>query len=65
VAFTVVCLVGMAVLYRFSGTSERYWIVLAVLLTIAAMLGFQVGMIGMVVAIGVWKVFKDICIGVK
>lgn len=64
-AFNVVCLVGMALLFKISGTSERYWIAFGMILTAAAMLGFQVGMIGMVIAIGVWKVFKDICIGVK
>ena len=59
------CLVGMALLFKINATPERWWIAFAMIMTAAAMIGFPVGMIGMVIAIGCWKVFKDICIGIK
>lgn len=59
-AFTGMCLVGMALLFKINATPERWWIALVMIMTAAGMMGFQVGMIGMIVAIGVWKVVKDL-----
>jgi len=59
-SFTAICLVGMALLFKINGTSERWWIALGMILTAAAMLGFHVGMITMVLAIGCWKIIKDV-----
>jgi hypothetical protein len=59
-SFTVLSILGMLVLFKFSGTAERWWIAFAIIITTAALLGIQVGMISLAIAIGVWKVISDI-----
>ena len=59
--FTGICLIGMFVLFKVSATPERWWIALGILITAASMLGIEVGIISMAIAIGLWKVISDIC----
>ena len=58
--FTAMSILGMLVLFKFSGTAERWWIAFAILITTAGLLGAQIGMFTMAIAIGVWKVVSDI-----
>lgn len=58
--FTAMSILGMLVLFKFSGTAEKWWIAFAILITTAALLGAQIGMFTMVIAIGIWKVISDI-----
>ena len=58
--FTAMSILGMLVLFKFSATAESWWIAFAILITTAALLGAQIGMVSIAVAIGVWKVISDI-----
>ena len=42
------------------GKRNRYQLALGMILTAAAMLGFHVGVITMILAVGCWKVIKDV-----
>ena len=60
--FTDIGIIGMLVLWKLHPDRDcKWWLGLFILLVIAARLGFEVGTLGMLVAAGLWKVFKDIC----
>jgi hypothetical protein len=51
----------MLVLFKFSGSNERYWIALAISVAFATMLGVEFGMFSTIVVLGIFKIFKDLC----
>lgn len=57
--FTKICLIVMLLLFKFS-TIDKWWLSYFIILTVAALFGHPVDMIGMVITMGVWKVIKDI-----
>ena len=58
--YTALSIAGLCALFKISGTAERWWIAFAILITSAGMIGIQIGMIPLAIAIGVWKVISDI-----
>ena len=58
--FTGMSLLGLCALFKVSGTAERWWIAFAILITTAGMIGIQIGMLPLAIAIGIWKVISDI-----
>ena len=54
-------LLGLAALFKLNDTNERWWIAFAMLVTSAGMLGIQVSTLKLVIGVGLWKVFSDVC----
>ena len=60
--FDTICVITMLVIWKLQKDSNyRWWIAFAIILTIAAQFGFHIRMFGLIIAVGVWKVFTDIC----
>lgn len=59
--FTTICLIVMLLMLKFSSTVNKWWLSFAILITIAALLGYELHIFGLMVAIGFWKVFSDLC----
>jgi hypothetical protein len=57
---TVLFLAFMAFLFKFS-TIDRWWLSFALISGLAVKCGFRFGTLGLIVAIGVWKVIKNLC----
>ena len=58
--FTALSILGLCALFKVSGTAERWWIAFAILITTAGLLGINIGMFSLSIAIGLWKVVSDI-----
>ncbi len=60
--FTDIGIIAMLVLWKLHPDRDcKWWLGLFILLVVAARLGLQVGIFGMLVAAGLLKVLKDIC----
>ena len=59
--FTDYSIIGMAILWKLHPDRDcKWWLGLFIILVIAARLGFEVGVLGMLVAAGCWRVLGDL-----
>jgi len=56
---TILFLATMAFLFKYSEI-DKWWLWFAVIIGLLAQCGYDLGVFGLLVAIGVFKVFKDI-----
>lgn len=59
--FTEICLIGMLILLKFqTDPGARLWTIFAIIVVTLALIGYPLGMVGLVIALGLWKVFADL-----
>lgn len=59
-AITILFLAFMAFLFKFT-TMDKWWLCFVIIVFVLAQFGYELGMMRLIVAIGLWKVVKDIC----
>ena len=57
---TIFFLAFMAFLFKFSDIN-KWWLWFAVIVGLLGQFGYELNILQLVVAIGVWKVLKDLC----
>lgn len=57
---TILFLATMAFLFKYSEI-DKWWLWFAVIIGLLAHCGFDLGVFGLIVAVGILKVVKDVC----
>jgi hypothetical protein len=57
---TILFLAFMVFLFKFT-TMDKWWLWFFIIVCVLAHFGYELGMMGLIVAIALWKVVKDIC----
>ena len=56
---TILFIAFMAILFKFTKIG-RLWLSYALIMGLLAKFGYELGMVGMIISVAIWKIVKDI-----